>query len=71
MESSCVLVLGMAGSGKSTFMNQLLIQSSNWNKQNAFSINLDPAVYQVPYQSNIDIKKYVDYKKVMKDHGLG
>jgi len=34
-------------------------------------INLDPAVYSLPYKPNIDIRKDIDYKKVMKDHGLG
>jgi len=30
-------------------------------------INLDPAVYKVPYKPNIDIRDHVDYKKTMKE----
>lgn len=34
-------------------------------------INLDPAVYNLPYTPDIDIRKTVDYKKTMKEHKLG
>jgi hypothetical protein len=32
---------------------------------------LDPACYEVPYPSNIDIRDTVNYKEVMKQYGLG
>lgn len=64
MESICAIVIGMAGSGKTTFISQL-------NQKSNMKINLDPAVHYLPYVPNIDIRKDIDYKKVMKDHGLG
>ena len=73
MDSVCALVIGMAGSGKTTFLNQFQQLSKNFSKsqQPAFTMNLDPAVYYLPYQPTIDIRKHIDYKKTMKDQGLG
>lgn len=34
-------------------------------------LNLDPAVSQVPYPANIDIRDTVKYKEVMKQYNLG
>jgi len=63
----------MAGSGKTTFMNQFSKQSlNNPNLVNLpYMINLDPAVQYLPYVPRIDVRDTVDYKKVMKDNGLG
>lgn len=36
-----------------------------------YTINLDPAVLSCPYPVNINIKSTFDYKKIMKDYGLG
>lgn len=36
-----------------------------------FVLNLDPAVHDLPYEPNIDIRDTIDYKKVMKDYKLG
>jgi Conserved hypothetical ATP binding protein. len=36
-----------------------------------YVINLDPAVMHSPFQSNIDIRDSVNYKKVMEEYGLG
>ncbi len=36
-----------------------------------YIVNLDPACYEVPYPSNIDIRDTVNYKEVMKQYGLG
>ena len=36
-----------------------------------YMINLDPAVANVPYGVNIDIRDTVNYKEVMKQYGLG
>src|ERR1700733_4097982 len=55
-----VLCIGMAGSGKTTFM-----QCLNADLQAAdaapYVINLDPAVLELPYEANIDIRDTVDY----------
>ena len=36
-----------------------------------YNMNLDPAVLEVAYPCNIDIRDSVKYKKVMKSYSLG
>ncbi|KAM9316317.1 GPN-loop GTPase 1 [Gastrophryne carolinensis] len=36
-----------------------------------YIINLDPAVHEIPFPANIDIRDTVKYKEVMKQYGLG
>ncbi|CAK5077017.1 unnamed protein product [Meloidogyne enterolobii] len=66
----CLVVLGMAGSGKTTFVQRL---TSHLHSKRTFPylINLDPAAGTVPFPANIDIRDTVDYKGVMKEYGLG
>ncbi|NXL52117.1 GPN1 GTPase, partial [Podilymbus podiceps] len=66
----CVLVLGMAGSGKTTFVQRL---AAHLHGQHCppYVINLDPAVHDLPFPANIDIRDTVKYKEVMKQYGLG
>lgn len=40
-------------------------------RQPPYVINLDPAVRNVPFDSNIDIRDSVNYKEVMKQYNLG
>lgn len=65
-----LLVIGMAGCGKTTMMQQL---NSHLHqvKKTPYTLNLDPAVNSVPYPANIDIRDTVDYKKVMSQYQLG
>ncbi|KAK6041183.1 ATP binding protein [Cooperia oncophora] len=65
-----ILVLGMAGSGKTSFV-QRLTAYLHARKTPPYVINLDPATANVPYPVNIDIRDTVKYKQVMKDYGLG
>lgn len=37
----------------------------------AYVINLDPAVYELPYEPNIDIRDTIKYKQVMSQYELG
>ncbi|XP_042231142.1 GPN-loop GTPase 1-like [Homarus americanus] len=68
-EPMCIIVLGMAGSGKTTFVKRL---DSHLNiRKPHHVINLDPAVDKLPYISYIDIRDTVNYKEVMKQYGLG
>jgi hypothetical protein len=60
----------MAGSGKTTFIHRLYLYFQSIGKR-VYSMNLDPAVKNVPYPTNIDIRDTVDYKKVMKEFVLG
>eukprot|EP00882_Tetradesmus_deserticola_P006566 GHRQ01006910.1.p1 GENE.GHRQ01006910.1~~GHRQ01006910.1.p1 ORF type:complete len:380 (+),score=152.88 GHRQ01006910.1:586-1725(+) len=65
-----VLVIGMAGSGKTTLIQRI---NSHMHQQqlNGYIINLDPAVSHLPYGANVDIRDTVNYKNVMKQYGLG
>lgn len=40
-------------------------------KSPPYVINLDPAVLNVPFDSNIDIRDSLNYKEVMKEYNLG
>ncbi|KAL2887683.1 GTPase npa3 [Ceratocystis lukuohia] len=65
-----VVCVGMAGSGKTTFMRR--INSYLHGKEEPpYVINLDPAVLNVPFESNIDIRDSVNYEEVMKQYNLG
>jgi GTPase SAR1 family protein len=72
-----IVCVGMAGSGKTTFMQRinsyLHTQHTESPKTTAppYVINLDPAVRSVPFDSNIDIRDSVNYKEVMKQYNLG
>lgn len=48
----CLIVLGMAGSGKTQFVKKLS-QLSHLQNYNPYVINLDPACKEVPYHANI------------------
>ncbi|AAS53799.2 AFR428Cp [Eremothecium gossypii ATCC 10895] len=65
-----ILCIGMAGSGKTTFM-QRLNSHLHASKEPPYVINLDPAVLKVPYGANIDIRDSIKYKKVMSNYNLG
>ncbi|KAJ6640534.1 GPN-loop GTPase 1 [Pseudolycoriella hygida] len=65
----CLLVLGMAGSGKTEFVKRL--SSYNYQQLKTYTINLDPACKETPYHAHIDIRDTVNYKEVMKKYKLG
>lgn len=48
----CLIVLGMAGSGKTTFV-QRLVSHLYGQTNRPYAINLDPACLEVPYPANI------------------
>ena len=63
-----IITIGMAGSGKTTFvqrMNSYLHSQSP--PRPPYILNLDPAVANTPFEANIDIRDTVDYHKVMKE----
>jgi len=67
---TCLIILGMAGSGKTTFVQRLTADLYQ-DKKNPYVVNLDPACKEVPYPANIDIRDTVNYKEVMKQYELG
>ncbi|KII62080.1 GPN-loop GTPase 1 [Thelohanellus kitauei] len=65
-----IIVLGMAGSGKTTFVAGLCKYLESIQKK-AKTINLDPAVIHTGYTPDIDIRESVKYKDVMRYYKLG
>ncbi|XP_063232299.1 GPN-loop GTPase 1 [Bacillus rossius redtenbacheri] len=66
----CLVVLGMAGSGKTTFVQRLASHLFSDGRQ-PYIINLDPACHDLPYPANVDIRDTVNYKEVMRQYKLG
>ena len=67
----CVIVVGMAGSGKTTFMTALQRSldgtgsgedEKKTKKRTGYCLNLDPATKLVPFGATIDIRDTVDYR---------
>lgn len=54
-QPTCIIVLGMAGSGKSTFVKKLVEYLSSTETGQPYTVNLDPAVYHTPYHANIGL----------------
>jgi len=69
-EPVACIVIGMAGSGKTTLMQALDAHSHSTAKK-SYLINLDPAVLEVPFNASIDIRDTINYKQVMKQYKLG
>jgi GTPase SAR1 family protein len=70
-ENLCLIVVGMAGSGKTTFISNFknhLLENSNIN---TFVSNLDPVVMTVPYSCDYDIRKDFNHKEIMTKYKLG
>ncbi|KAF5752120.1 P-loop containing nucleoside triphosphate hydrolases superfamily protein isoform 1 [Tripterygium wilfordii] len=65
-----IVVIGMAGSGKTTFLHRLYCHAQASNLR-GYIVNLDPAVMTLPFGANIDIRDTVRYKEVMKQFNLG
>jgi GTPase SAR1 family protein len=79
-----IVCIGMAGSGKTTFMQRLVSHLYTHSDPTSpepsvskpappppYILNLDPAVHHVPFTPNIDIRDSVNYKEVMKQFNLG
>ena len=60
----------LIGSGKTTFM-QRINSYLHSKREPPYVINLDPAVRNVPFESNIDIRDSLNYKEVMREYNLG
>jgi GTPase SAR1 family protein len=65
-----LIILGMAGSGKTTFVKKLEEFIAEKEKE-SYIINMDPAVHDTLYEPNMDIRDTIKYKEVMVSHGLG
>lgn len=67
---TCVIILGMAGSGKSSLCSKLVGYLHGKNTP-PYVINCDPACMNTDYLCNVDIRDTVHYKNVMQKYGLG
>lgn len=65
-----VLVVGLAGSGKSTLVHGLNEYTYN-NRVPAYYVNLDPATADLDFSANVDIRDTVKYDDVMQQFSLG
>ena len=68
--TSTIFIVGMAGCGKST----LTAAYSEWlrdNDQDVIVANLDPGAVALPYNPDIDARKYVNVEKLMRNYELG
>lgn len=67
-----IITIGMAGAGKSTFVQRLNSYLHSLDPPSPpYILNLDPAVTYVPYEPNIDIRDTVNYQEVMKQFVSG
>ena len=66
----CVIILGMAGSGKSSLCSKLVTHMFGKNTP-PYVINCDPACMNTDYLCNVDIRDTIHYKNVMQKYGLG
>jgi GTPase SAR1 family protein len=63
-------ILGTAGSGKSLLTSSF----ADWlkmEKQDVIILNLDPAVLNLPYKPDVDIREYIRVNEIMERYGLG
>ncbi|RKP10403.1 GPN-loop GTPase [Thamnocephalis sphaerospora] len=69
-QPAALILIGMAGSGKTTLMQRLNAHLHSIGRP-PYTLNLDPAVAELPYTANIDIRDTVNYKEVMKQYNMG
>lgn len=60
-----IFTIGMAGAGKSTFVDRINSHLGSQNKP-PYILNLDPAVAATAFEPNIDIRDTVNYHEVMR-----
>ena len=66
----CLFVIGTAGSGKSLLTSSLV----SWYREkenDCISVNLDPGVVDLPYEPDVDIRRYINLQSVMDSYKLG
>ena len=65
-----ILITGTAGSGKSFLASRV----AQWYNDNGFDtaiLNLDTAAAKLPYESDIDVRDYVNIEEIMDKYELG
>ena len=70
MGKCCQIVMGPAGSGKSTYCRMIKQYLTDQHRR-CFIVNLDPAVDYMAYEPDIDIRELITIEDVMDDMGYG
>jgi GTPase SAR1 family protein len=70
MTMKAIFITGTAGSGKSLLSSRLL-QWYKDNKAYPVTLNLDPGAVNLPYEPDVDVRKYIDIATLMESYGLG
>ena len=65
-----IVILGTAGSGKST-LTSTLYEWLHDHELVAATINLDPSVEELPYVPDVDVREYIDIYEIMTKFKLG
>ncbi len=68
--SSCQIVIGPPGSGKTTYCNGMQ-QFLRAVGRKPIIINLDPANDFLPYECDVDVSELISLEQVMAEHGFG
>ncbi len=65
-----VFIVGTAGAGKSLLASKIF---EYYTRNGAFvgMLNLDPAVENLPYTCDVDVRDYVDIVSIMRQYDLG
>ncbi|TLX96148.1 MAG: GTPase [Thaumarchaeota archaeon] len=65
-----IFMVGTAGSGKSLLASKIF---DYYTRNGAFvgMLNLDPAVENLPYTCDVDVRDYVDIVSIMRQYDLG
>src|SRR5947209_9507174 len=65
-----IFMVGTAGSGKSLLASHIF---DYYTRNGAFvgMLNLDPAVENLPYTCDVDVRDYVDIVSIMRQYDLG
>ncbi len=66
-----IIVLGPAGSGKSTLVGAYARWLESELDASVYKVNLDPAAEYVPYKPDYDIREIIDAHAIARDLGLG
>ncbi|KAK9766586.1 hypothetical protein K7432_004244 [Basidiobolus ranarum] len=66
----CQLVMGPAGSGKSTFCSTIMTHCQNIGRS-VHLVNLDPAAERFTYDPSIDIRELITLEDVMEELDYG
>ncbi|MHA1167776.1 MAG: ATP/GTP-binding protein [Candidatus Hodarchaeales archaeon] len=67
---SLVFIMGTAGSGK-TVLTAVMKKVLEKRNVDVICVNLDPAVKDIPYQADIDVRDMVDIDALIEEYSLG